>query len=402
MENSAKFLAAIVIAFLIGAGVSYVFFVQTAPPQQPEVRTIKAAWIYDGAIGDYGWTFAHDRARLIVDQKYSWLSTDYAENVPVGEARSYFENFINEGYDVIFASGFGFMDETLEAAKEFPNTIFFHCEGYKRWSNLGTYYADDYQTFYLEGLMAGALTKTGKLGFIAPHLIPPVLLRINAFALGAQVINSDITVHVRVLNTWYDPAKAREAAEALISEGVDVIASIEDSPAEIMLAQEKYNESNGAQLIYTFSHTSPMYKYGPDVVVSGNLLHWEVIYEDILTKVYSGTYNTTNLKDVDYWWMLKEGACSLGADYNMTINPKFVDELQSVYVDDPILGNNSVYDLVMIRLAQMSDERVIFDPFIGPIYASNGTMVLKPGEWADHDFIWSMNFYVKGVEGPSP
>ena len=402
MQANTKILVVAVIAFLVGAGFSYIFFTEAVLPSTVQGKTIKAAFAYSGTPGDYGWFYAHDRGRKIVATKYPWLTADPIENIPIGEAYSYFENLVHQGYNVIFADEFGFMDATLQAAKAFPDVMFFHCEGYKRWKNLGTFYADDYQVFYLEGLMAGALTKTGHIGYIAAILIPPVYLRINAFALGAQVANPNVTVHVRVLNTWYDPAKARDAAEALVEQdNVDVIGSIEDSPTEVIYAQELYQSTNGSRRIYTFSHTSPMYEYGPDVVVSGNLVHWEVLYEDILTKVYSGTYNTTNLENVNYWWMLKEGAVSMGADYNTPINPEFVDDLQSVYVSDSVLGNISVYDLVMTRLSQMSDERVLFDPFIGPIYAANGTMVLQPGEWADYNFIWSMNFYVKGVEAPS-
>ncbi|MGQ4833829.1 MAG: BMP family ABC transporter substrate-binding protein [Candidatus Asgardarchaeia archaeon] len=402
MQSNMKILVVAIIAFIVGAGLSYVLLLETGTTTYAQGKTIKAAFAYSGTPGDYGWFYAHDRGRKIVAEKYLWLEADAIENIPIGEAYSYFENLAHQGYNVIFADEYGFMDDTLQAAKNFPDVMFFHCEGYKRWKNLGTFYADDYQVFYLEGLMAGALTKTNHIGYIAPILIPPVYLRINAFALGAQAVNPNVTVHVRVLNTWYDPARARDATEALVEQdNADVIGSIEDSPTEIIYAQELYQTSNGTRRVYTFSHTSPMYEYGPDVVVSGNLVHWEVLYEDILTKIYSGTYNTTNLENVDYWWMLKEGAVSMGADYDMPINPKFIDDLQAVTVSDSLLGNISVYDLVMMRLAQMSDERVIFDPFIGPIYAANGTMVLRPGEWADYTFIWSMNFYVKGVVAPN-
>jgi len=309
-------------------------------------------------------------------------------------------DFINQGYQVIFTTSFGFMADTLQAAKNNPEVISFHCSGYKRWKNMGTYFAEFYQLYYLNGLMAGALTKSNKVGYIVAHLIPEVVRHINAFALGVRTVNPNATVYVRVINAWYDPGKAREAAEALIDEGVDALAFTEDSATVIQVAQEHFNQSNGQEMIYVFAHYSPMYKYGPNVTVSGQLVHWEVIYEDILARIYAGAYNTTNLENVDFWWMLKEGAVELGADFGMPINPQFVDDLKSVYYDDPILGNITVYDLVMIRLAQMQEETVLFDPFTGPIYAANGTLVLEPGERASHDFLWSINFYVEGVEGP--
>ncbi|MGQ4915851.1 MAG: BMP family ABC transporter substrate-binding protein [Candidatus Asgardarchaeia archaeon] len=394
-----NYIIVFIIAALIGAGATYAVMLPGAGGG-PQQVTLKAAWIYVGPIGDIGWTYAHDQGRLYVQQKFSWLETAYIENVKEGEATDTINDFINQGYQVIFTTSFGFMDDTLQAAKNNPDVIFFHCSGYKRWKNMGTYFAEFYQLYYLNGLMAGALTKSNKVGYVAAHLIPEVVRHINAFALGVRTVNPNATVYVRVINAWYDPPKAREAAEALIDEGVDVLAFTEDSPTVIQVAQEHFNQSNGQEMIYVFAHYSPMYKYGPNVTVSGQLVHWEVIYEDILAKIYAGAYNTTNLENVDYWWMLKEGAVELGADFGMPINPQFVDDLKSVYYDDPILGNITVYDLVMIRLAQMQEETVLFDPFTGPIYAANGTLVLEPGERASHDFLWGINFYVEGVEGP--
>ncbi len=362
-------------------------------------RTIKAAWIYVGPIGDYGWTHGHDRGRRIVDSKFPWLETYYAESVSEADCLRYIERFIKQGCTVIFTTSFGFMDPTLEAAKKYPNIIFFHCSGYKRWKNMGTYFAEFYQLYYLNGLMAGALTKTGKVGYVAAHPIPEVIRHINAFAIGVKEVNPNAKVYVRWIFAWYDPVKAKEAAEALIAEGCDVIAFTEDSPTIVKLCEEYFKKGKP---IYTFSHYSPMLKYGPDVVVSGQLVHWEKIYEDILIKVYLGIYNTTNLENVDYWWMLKEGAVELGADYGVPINPKFIPILNSTYVEDPILGKVSVYELVMIRLKQMSEEVPTFDPFTGPLYDQEGNLRARPGERLGHDALWTMDWFVDNVVGKIP
>ncbi|MCK4827484.1 BMP family ABC transporter substrate-binding protein, partial [bacterium] len=256
-----------------------------------EAKKIKAAFIYVGPIGDYGWSHAHDQGRLYIESRFPWLETAYAEAVPEGDALRYIDRYIDEGYDVVFTTSFGFMDDTLTAAEKHSDKIFWHCSGYKRASNMGTYFAEFHQLYYLNGLMAGALTKTNKVGYVAAYPIPELVRHIDAFALGVKEANPEATVSVRWIYAWYDPGKATEAAEALIAEGVDTIAFTEDSPAVVQVGQ-KHTE-DGDQ-IYTFGHYSPMQEFGPDTVVSGQLVDWGIIYEDILAKIYSGAYTTDN------------------------------------------------------------------------------------------------------------
>ncbi|MEQ9715505.1 MAG: BMP family ABC transporter substrate-binding protein [Candidatus Asgardarchaeia archaeon] len=391
----------LIVGILIGAGIGYFALPAVAPPPGAK-RVLKAGFIYIGPVGDIGWTYAHDYGRQWVDEKFDWLETIYAESVPEGQALSYIENLINQGADVIFTTSFGFMDPTLEAAQNYPDKIFFHCSGYKRWKNMGTYFAEFYQLYYLNGLMAGALTNTSHIGYVAAHLTPEVVRHINAFVLGARTVNPNVTVHIRVIHAWYDPTKARDAAESLVfDDNVDAIAFTEDSAAIVEYAQSLYDQANRTVLV--FAHYSPMLKFGTDVVVSGQLVHWEVIYEDILSKVYSGAYNTTNLENVDYWWMLKEGAVELGADFGVPINPRFENILKNKMATHPITGEQiSVYDLVFELLELMSEETVVFDPYTGPINFQNGTQWLADGQRATHDQLWSINFYVEGVDPNAP
>jgi len=359
---------------------------------------LKAAWIYVGPIGDYGWSHAHEQGRLYVQKKFPWLEAlPPAEAVAEADVDRYLDRFVvEEGADIVFTTSFGYMDATVAAGGKYPNKIFFHCSGYKRAPNVGTYFAEFHQLYYLNGLMAGALTKSGKVGYVAAHPIPEVVRHINAFALGVREVNPTAEVHVRWLYAWYDPTKARLAAEALIAEGCDALAFTEDSPTVIEVGQE-YCEKG--QTVYTFSHYSPMQRFGEDSCVSGQLVHWEIIYEDILAKVRMGIYTNTNLEEVDYWWMLREGAAELGGEIGVPINPKFVPALKEKTVTDPLLGEISVYDLVMIRLEQMSEETVLFDPFTGPIKDQAGTTRIEAGRRATHDELWLMDYFVEGVVG---
>ena len=356
--------------------------------------TITAGFIYVGPTDDNGWTEAHDAARQIVDDEFDWLETIAVESVPEADAEPFIDQLVQQGADIIFTTSFGFMDATLAAAARYPDVIFAHATGFMRAPNVATYTAEFYQVYYLNGLMAGALTESGKVGYVGAFPIPEVKRHINAFTLGVRAVNPEATVHVRWINSWYNPAAATEATQALIAEGVDVFAFTEDSPTVIQVAAERELPS--------FAHYSPMLTFAPEHVVSGQLVHWEEIYRDFLSKVHDGTYTAQNLQDVDYWSLLHSGAVEVGADEETLINPVFEEPLRAVTVSDSELGEVSVYDLVMTRLEQMLQEAPEFDPFTGPISDRNGNEVVAAGETMSVEELTSMQWAIEGVVGPWP
>ncbi|HNW36351.1 MAG TPA: BMP family ABC transporter substrate-binding protein, partial [Candidatus Ozemobacteraceae bacterium] len=309
-------------------------------------KRIKAGFIYVGPIGDFGWTNAHEQARQQMVKLFPWLDTTFVESVAEGDCARVIDRLVNEEHcDVVFTTSFGYMNDTAAAAARYPDRKFMHCSGYKRGPNQGTYFAELYQAYYLNGLMAGALTKSGKLGYVASHPIPEVVRHINAFALGSREANPKARVQVKWLFSWYDPAKAREAAEALVAEGCDALAFSEDSPAVIQVGEE--HTQKGKQIL-SFSHYSPMQKFGEHSVVSGQLVDWGVLYEMLFSSLYTGTW-----KPNDHWWLLKEGACRIGGAENTPINPAFAEPLKAVTITDPVIGATNVHDFVFKRIAQM-------------------------------------------------
>jgi simple sugar transport system substrate-binding protein len=355
---------------------------------------IVAGFIYVGPIGDLGWTYAHDYARRLVDEEFDWLTTMYVESVAEGQEGAIIDRLVAQGCNVIFTTSFGFMDGTIEAAARHPDVIFGHCSGFKRAPNSMSYMADFYQVYYLNGLMAGALTETGKVGYVGAFPIPELKRHINAFTIGVKEVNPEAEVHVRWIYSWYDPGAAKEATEALIAEGCDVFAFTEDSPTVIQVAAE--------HALPSFAHYSPMLEFAPEYVVSGQLVHWEAIYRDFLLKVHQGIYTTTNLQHVDYWWTLPQGAVELGADFGVAINPVWEDELKAYVIQHPVFGDISVYDLVFIRLSQFADPGITFDPFQGPLYDRKGNLVVPEGMWLSYESLITMEWAVDGVVGPWP
>jgi len=169
------------------------------PPPTPvpaPKEEVKAAFVYVAPIGDLGWTWAHEQGRLMVENELG-IETAFIENVPEGpDAERVIRDFATKGYDVIFATSFGFMDHMLTVAQEFPDKYFEHCSGYKTADNVATYFGRMYQPRFLSGLVAGKATKANKIGYVAAFPIPEVVRGINAFTLGVRAANPAATVHV--------------------------------------------------------------------------------------------------------------------------------------------------------------------------------------------------------------
>lgn len=386
---------AAMLLFVFSVSVGMVFAGGQADTSSGE-KTIKAGFIYVGPIGDFGWSHAHDQGRLYVEEKFPWLETVYVESVPEGDAARIIDRLVQEEkVNVVFTTSFGYMDDTVAAGERYPDVTFMHCSGFKQTKNVGTYFGDLYQAYYLNGLMAGALTKTNKIGYVAAFPIPELVRHINAFALGIKDANPDAQVHVRWTYAWYGPDKAKEAAESLIAEGVDALAFTEDTPAVVEVGQDHAEKGD---LVYTFGHYSPMQSYGEDSVVSGQLSDWGVMYEKILMDIYSDTWS-----NADMWWLMKEKATYLGGELDEIVNPIFVDDLKAISVDDPNFGTINVFDLVERRYDQMMNEGPdAFDPYEGPIYDNNGTLQIKAGERASKEELLSIMYYVDNVVGSIP
>lgn len=366
-------------------------FALTLSLAQRDPSEIKVGYIYVGPIGDAGWTYSHDLGRQALEDTLG-VETIYVESVTEADVELFIDQLVTEGANVIFTTSFGYGDGTLAAAERHPDVIFGHATGIERAPNVMTYIAEFYQAYYINGLTAGALTESNKIGYIAAFPIPEVKRHINAFAIGAKEVNPDAVVEVRWLFAWFDPAGAKEATEALIAEGADVFAFSEDTPTVIQTAAERGFPS--------YSHYASMYAFSPDTIVSGQIADWGTIYIDFVQGIIDGTYTSSNLEDVDYFWRLGEDAVEAAADPGMIINPVFEEVLSGVMVDDAELGEISVYDLVMTRVEQMSQSEPTFEPFTGPLSDCRGNLIYEEGEVATEAELLSMQWAAENILGP--
>lgn len=332
-------------------------------------KKLKVAFVYIGPVGDAGWTYAHDLGRKYVEKALGDLiETTYIENVPDGmESVSTFESLAKRKYDLVFATSFGFMDAVLEVAKKYPNTIFMHCSGYKTYKNMGTYFGRIYEPSFLAGIIAGSMTKTNKIGYVAPIPIPEVIRITNAFALGVKLINPDARIHVVWTNSWYDPATEKEATLSLISIGADIIAQQTDSAAPVQTAQEKG--------VYSIGYNSDTRKFGPDSFLTAPIWNWGVYYEKVIKEVLDGSW-----KSEDYWGGMKDGVVGLAK-----LSSKIPDNLKTI--------------VEVFKKAIMNGD---FHPFQGPIWDQNGNLRVKKGEVLTDQELLSMDWFVDNIIGSIP
>jgi basic membrane protein A and related proteins len=206
---------------------------------------ITMGFIYVGPKDDYGYNQAHAQGKAGVSKLPGVKTVEEAsvpETIAVQETMK--NMMVQDGATVLFPTSFGYFDpHILKVAKKFPTVQFLHCGGLytegKTPKNVGSYFGYIDEAQYICGIVAGATTKNGKLGFIAAKPIPQVLRNINAYTLGALSSNPKVTVQVIFTGDWAMPVKEAEAANSLIDQGVDVLTCHVDSPKVIVQTAEK-------------------------------------------------------------------------------------------------------------------------------------------------------------------
>ena len=266
----------------------------------------KIGFVYVGPIGDHGWTYMHDKGRLAVEEHFGdAVETVYVESVEEGpQATQVMNNMIQSGVDMIFTTSFGYMEQTVRVAKENPNVLFEHATGYKTAPNLSVYSSRFYEGRYVQGVIAGHMSKNGKAGYIASFPIPEVIRGINAFYLGAKSVNPDFDVDVIWVNTWYDPPKEADAAKVLMSQGADIITQHTDSPAPLAAA--------GKQGVMAFGQASDMISFAPDTQLTAILDVWGPYYIERVQAAIDGTW-----KEKNTWGGMDTGMVDMAPMTNM-------------------------------------------------------------------------------------
>lgn len=353
--------------FILALTASVAAVLSTAAPSAAQDKT-KICFIYVGSKSDGGWTQAHDIGRQELQAHFGdKIETPFLENVPEGpDAERAIERMARSGCAMVYTTSFGFMEATVKVAAKFPDVKFEHATGYKAAANLATYNSRFYEGRYINGQIAGKMSKTGTAGYIASFPIPEVVGGINAFLMGARSVNPDFKLKVIWVNTWFDPGKEADAAKALLDQGVDILTQHTDTTAPMQVAEERG--------IKAFGQASDMIKAGPTSQLSAIVDTWGAYYIKRTQAVLDGKWESQQTFDG-----LKDGILTMAPYTNM---PEDVKEM-------------ALATEAKIKSGELK-------PFTGPVNKQDGSVWLKEGESADDGTILGMNFYVEGVDDKLP
>jgi len=341
----------------------------SAQDATPTGDPLRVAFVYIGPVGDLGWTYSHDQGRIAMEEAVPNVETAYLENVPElqADAERAIRGYAEEGYNVIIATSFGYGPAVLAVAPQYPDVQFVHISGYQTAENVSTGFGKIEEPRYVTGFVAGRMAETGSIGYVAAFPIPEVLRGINAFTLGAQAANPDITVQVVWTNTWYDPQVESAAAQSLIDLGVDVIAQHQDTtgPQQVAEAAGKYS----------VGYNVDMSEQAPDAVLTSAVWNWGSYYTMVAEQIIAGEWNSNQ-----YWGSWADGVVDIAPI------AAFVPE--DVAAEAEVMAEE-------FRTGAMGGT----DIFTGPLTQQDGSEGVAEGASMTAEEILNMTWFVQGVEG---
>lgn len=327
-------------------------------------KNLQIGFVYVSPIGDAGWSHAHDLGRKALEASGN-VTTAFVESVPEGaDSERVILNMARKGYDIIFTTSFGYMDPTIKVASQYPDLTFMHCAGYKTADNVSNYFGRMYQARYLTGMVAGAMTKSDTIGYVAAFPIPEVIRGINAFTLGVRAVNPKAQVRVVWTKTWYDPATEKEAGKSLLDIGADVIAQHQDSPGPQEAAQERG--------VYSIGYNTDMKNFAPKAHLTAAVWDWTGFYLDVVKQVRAGTW-----KSAAYWPGMDTGIVDIAPYGDMV--PQDVRTRVDAAKADIKSGKLKV--------------------FTGPVKDQAGTVRIADGIMPPDQDLLGMTWFVEGVVG---
>jgi len=343
-----------------------------ASSQASSQLPLKVGFVYVTPRLPRGWVRQHELGRLSLEaqlqQQGYKVQTQFVENVAEGpDAERVIRDLAKQGVGLIFTPSFGYMEPTLKVAAEFPIVKFESITGYKTAPNVAVANARYYEGRFLAGIAAGRLSKTGVAGYVASFPIPEVVQGINAFALGMRYVNPKAQVKLVWLDTWFDPAREREAAMTLMNQQADVLAFHTASDAVLVAAQER-----GKMAV---AYHSDMRHVAPQAQLLAITHHWGRYYSDRAKAVIEGTWQTGSV-----WGGVHEGMIKVGE-----FGPKVPKKVQTE----------------ILRLQRAVGKGSLL-PFTGPILDNQDQVILARGQHLSDEQIVNMKFLVQGVQGSLP
>lgn len=331
------------------------------------MEDLKVCFVNNTTINDQGWSYSHNQGRLYLEENMEGITTSYVDEVyDTGgvDAAKVFQDLVTQGCEVIFGTSFGYNDAVAEVAEKNPEVKFLNYDQFKLAENIASYRLKADEGLYLTGILAGMATEEDLIGVVGTFPIPQLVREINGFAMGVKSVNPDATIKVVWLNSWYDPARSKEAAEGLINAGADVIQQFTTSAAAVQAAEEAEILALGYQVDQS--------EFAPEYLLTSMLYHWGPVYEDLTMMIKEG-----NWESGQYWYGLAEEAVGIGP-----YGPQVTDEMKA--------------NVEEAKAQIVSGELEVFE---GPIKDQSGEVRVPEGETLTLDELLEIDWFVEGIEG---
>ena len=339
------------------------------PAAAPAGAPLKVGYVYVTPVTQAGWTRQHEHARRAVEAAFgARVATTAVENVAEGaDAERVLRDLARQGHRLIFTTSFGYAGPVQKVARDFPDVRFECLTCPQGAANVATANARYYEGRYLAGIAAGRMSKTQVAGYVAGFPIPEVLQGINAFALGMRSVAPRAQVKVVWLDEWFDPARERDAALALMAQDADVLAFHTGSSAVMAAAQERGK--------LAIAYHSDMRAVAPQAQLLAVTHHWDDYGRRRVQALLDGQWQPAQL-----WGGVKEGMVRVG---------EFGPRVPA-----------AVRDEVLARQRDIGAGRL--RPFSGPLVDHSGQTRLARGEHLSDAQIQGMNWLVEGVQAKLP
>lgn len=338
-------------------------------PGYSEKNPLKVAFLFGSDPTQSDWIYAHELGRNHIKEVFGdristlKITTASSEEDLIAAIEDLVEN---QHIEVIFTTTTRMVSASLKCAIKYPNVKILNCSLNTSHRYIRTYDARLYEAKFLSGMVAGALTETNKIGYIADFPIFGVTANINAFAIGAKMVNPSAKVYLQ-WSSLKESENMDDMYGALYNEGIDYI-----SDKEMIIPNQA-------------SRKFGMYKLtdGEPVNITMAAYNWGVLYERIINIIMNGNWNSTDNRDeskpINYWWGLSAGVVELIiSDKVPMATKKLIEVFQKLIIEDR------------------------FSPFEGELYSQGGKLRVEKGLKLETDDIIKMNWLVDNVVGVIP
>lgn len=326
---------------------------------------LKIAFLYAKTPGTSAWTYAHELGRLHLEQTFpEEVTTMCYENLTLELAEKAISDAIQKGCNIIFTTTPEFVQASVQAAIANPNVRILNCSLNTSHRYIRTYYARMHEAKFLMGAIAGAMAENGQLAYIADYPIFGTIANINAFALGAKMVNPRAKIYLE-WSTLKDVDLGR-TMENVQKKGVTVVSGKD------MVIPEETSRYFG---LYHLENGEPHNIAMP-------LWHWGKFYEQLIRTIMDGTWkydDNYETKAINYWWGLSAGVVDVIHSQNLPIGTRR-----------------------LIRLLKDNITRGEFNPFSGVLYSQDGMVQSDPNKALSPEEIITMDWLAENVVGSIP